>query len=46
MSERVLNVVRELRYKNGRMTQQSLAEITGVSRRSIISLESHRYSWP
>jgi putative transcriptional regulator len=43
MSERVLNVVRDLRYENDRMTQQALAEMTGVSRQTIISIESHRY---
>lgn len=43
MSEYVANNVRELRQRN-EMTQQALAEITGVSRQTIISIESNRYT--
>ncbi len=44
MNEQIVNQVRELRYQHDRMTQQALAEITGVSRQTIISIESHRYT--
>ena len=44
MSEYIANNIRELRYKNGGMTQQALAEATGVSRQTIISIESNRYT--
>lgn len=44
MSEQVLNKVRELRFENDRMTQQALADVTGVSRQTIISIESNRYT--
>ena len=44
MSEQVTNNIRELRFQNDRMTQQALAEIAGVSRQTIISIESQRYT--
>lgn len=44
MSELVTNNIRELRQQRDRMTQQALAEITGVSRQTIISIESNRYT--
>ena len=44
MSEYVTNNIRELRSKNNGMTQKALAEMTGVSRQTIISIESNRYS--
>jgi putative transcriptional regulator len=44
MNEHVTNNIRELRSQNNKMTQQALAEITGVSRQTIISIESHRYT--
>lgn len=37
------NYIREKRAEAG-MTQEQLAEITGVSRQTIISLESFRYN--
>ncbi len=43
MSEQVTNNIRELRQQNDRMTQQALAEVVGVSRQTIISIESQRY---
>jgi len=44
MGDQVSNKVRELRFENERMTQQALAELTGVSRQTIISIESNRYT--
>ncbi|MGB0582195.1 MAG: helix-turn-helix transcriptional regulator [Limisphaerales bacterium] len=44
MSEVVSNNIRELRQQNSKMTQQQLAELTGVSRQTIISIESNRYT--
>jgi len=39
---RIVNQVREFRERHG-MTQKELAEATGVSRQSIISIERGRY---
>ena len=36
--------VRRLRFENGRMTQQQLAEAAGVTRQTIIAIEADRYS--
>ena len=36
--------VRRLRFENGQMTQQQLAEAAGVTRQTIISIEADRYS--
>lgn len=44
MGGNVANRVRELRAANDRMTQQALAEAVGVSRQTIIAIESGRYS--
>jgi len=44
MNKQIENNVRELRYQNDRMTQQDLADITGVSRQTIIAIESYRYT--
>ncbi|MDZ7791445.1 MAG: helix-turn-helix transcriptional regulator [Xanthomonadales bacterium] len=38
------NRVRELRQRGEGMTQQKLAEAVGVSRQTIIAIESGRYS--
>jgi len=35
--------VREFREQNNRMTQQALAEQVGVSRQTIIAIETGRY---
>jgi len=37
------NRVREVREQNNRMTQQALAEQVGVSRQTIIAIETGRY---
>ena len=44
MNDHVENNVRELRRMENRMPQQTLADITGVSRQTIIAVESHRYT--
>ena len=44
MGGNVANRVRELRAANDRMTQQALADAVGVSRQTIIAIESGRYS--
>ncbi|MBN2625529.1 MAG: helix-turn-helix transcriptional regulator [Spirochaetales bacterium] len=41
---RITNNIRTLRFHHGEMTQQQLAELTGVSRQTIIALEAGRYS--
>ena len=38
------NHVRRLRFENGEMTQQKLAEMAGVTRQTIIAIEANRYS--
>ena len=38
------NQVRRLRFENGQMTQQQLAEKVGVTRQTIIAIEANRYS--
>lgn len=44
MGSNIANRVRELRERNGRMTQQALADAVGVSRQTIIAIEQGRYS--
>jgi len=38
------NRVRRLRFDNGEMTQQDLADKVGVTRQTIIAIESGRYA--
>ena len=40
----VRNNIRKLRFQNNEMTQEQLAEKVGVTRQTIIALESARYS--
>jgi putative transcriptional regulator len=37
------NEIRRLRFENGEMTQESLAQSVGVTRQTIIALEANRY---
>lgn len=41
--EKVTNLIRRLRFDNGEMTQQALAEKVGVTRQTIIALEADKY---
>jgi putative transcriptional regulator len=41
--EKLQNRIRKLRFDNGEMTQQELAERVGVTRQTIIALEAARY---
>jgi len=38
------NQIRRLRFDNGEMTQQQLADKTGVTRQTIIAIEAGKYS--
>jgi len=38
------NQVRRLRFENGQMTQQQLAERVGVTRQTIIAIEAGKYA--
>jgi len=38
------NAIRSLRFGNGEMTQQALAEACGVTRQTIIALEAEKYA--
>lgn len=41
---RIVNCIRRLRFENGEMTQQALADRVGCSRQTIVLLEQGRYS--
>lgn len=38
------NAIRALRFVNGEMTQQALADACGVTRQTIIALEAEKYA--
>ncbi len=42
--DRLSNQIRRLRFDNGEMTQQQLAEKVGVTRQTIIAIESGKYA--
>ena len=42
-AEQLQNRIRRLRFDNGEMTQQGLAERVGVTRQTIIALEAGKY---
>ncbi len=37
------NRIRELRFKQGEMTQQALADRVGITRQTVIALEKGKY---
>lgn len=39
----ITNRIRRLRFDNNEMTQEKLAEMAGVTRQTIIALESNKY---
>lgn len=41
--ENLTNRIRRLRFDNGEMTQQELAELVGVTRQTVIALEAGKY---
>ncbi len=41
---RVTNTIRTLRFLNGEMTQQTLADRIGLTRQTVIAIEQGRYS--
>lgn len=40
----ISNEIRRLRFENGQMTQEALAQACGVTRQTIIALEGGKYS--
>ena len=42
--DNLTNNVRRLRFDNGEMTQQQLADKAGVTRQTIIAIESGKYA--
>ncbi len=43
-SNRLSNKVRRLRFDNGELTQQQLADRVGVTRQTIIAIEAGKYA--
>ncbi len=41
---KIVNNIRVLRFKNGEMTQQELADRVGVTRQTINAIEAAKYS--
>ena len=41
---RVRNQIRRLRFEQGQMTQQELAQRIGVTRQTVIAIEAAKYS--
>ena len=44
MTKKIQNNVRALRFENGEMTQEQLANITCVTRQTIAAIENNKYS--
>lgn len=43
-NDRLSNKVRRLRFDNGELTQQQLADCVGVTRQTIIAIEAGKYA--
>ena len=43
-TNRPTNKIRRLRFENGEMTQQKLADKAGVTRQTIIAIEAGKYA--
>ena len=43
-NDNITNQVRRLRFDNGQMTQQQLADKAGVTRQTIIAIEAGKYA--
>ncbi len=44
MGSPITNQIRRLRFDNGEMTQQALADAIGVTRQTVIAIEKGKYS--
>ena len=44
MKSNLSNQIRRLRFENDQMTQQQLADKTGVTRQTIIAIEAGKYA--
>lgn len=44
MNPSITNNVRKLRFENGEMSQQSLADAIGVTRQTVFAIEKGKYS--
>lgn len=40
----ICNRIRELRFQHGELTQQQLADKVGVSRQTLLAIETNKYS--
>jgi putative transcriptional regulator len=43
-SAHLSNQIRRLRFDNGEMTQQQLADLVGVTRQTILAIEAGKYA--
>ena len=44
MKSSISNNIRKLRFENGEMTQQALADAIGVTRQTVFAIEKGKYS--